>query len=246
MVFGLFKSGSLKGKVAIVTGGTKGIGAAIADKLKAEGATVVVCARSMTKSEHMCLPVDVSKSEDVKRLVAETIRKYKKVDILVNNAGIYPSVELKDMTEQQWDEIMSINLKGMFNCTKAVLPHMVRQQYGKIINLASIAGTELGFPGLVHYCTTKAGVSGFTKAAATELAQFNIRVNAIAPGLILTPGIESFMSPEDQADFVKNQIPIGRVGKPEDIAALAAFLASDASDNITGQTIVSDGGTSIQ
>jgi 3-oxoacyl-[acyl-carrier protein] reductase len=247
MVFGLFgKKPSLKGKVAIVTGGTKGIGLAIADKLRSEGATVVVCARTMAKTKHMCIPVDVSKPEDVKRLVEETIKKYKRVDILVNNAGIFPNNPLIDMTEEQWNQVISINLNGIFNCTKAVLPSMIQQRYGKIINIASIAGTKIGYPGLTHYCTTKAGVSGFTKSAAAELAQHNIRVNAIAPGLILTPGVEAFMPPEDQAKFVKNSIPIGRIGKPEDIAALAAFLASDAADNITGQTIISDGGTTIQ
>ncbi|HME87551.1 MAG TPA: SDR family NAD(P)-dependent oxidoreductase [Candidatus Nanoarchaeia archaeon] len=242
---GLFTSGKLKGKVAIVTGGTKGIGLAIANKLKSEGATVVVCARSPGKKEkHTCVPADVSKMSDVQALVEFTIKKYKKIDILVNNAGIFPAVSFKDMTEQQWDQMMTVNLKGVFNCTKAVLPSMMARKYGKIINLSSIAG-QLGFPGLSHYCTTKAGVSGLTRALALELAEHNIRVNAIAPGLISTPGVDDFMNSQEQAAFVSS-IPIKRIGKPEDIAELAAFLASDASDNITGQTIVSDGGTVLQ
>ena len=234
-----------KGKIAIVTGGTKGIGAAIADKLSSLGAKVIVCARNKTKSKHFFIECDVSNKENVDRMFYEVLKKFKRIDILVNNAGIYPEVELKDMTEVQWNQMMAVNLNGIFNCTKAVLHQMIKQNYGKIINLSSVAGSQLGFSGLVHYCTTKAGVVGFTKAAAIELAKYNINVNAIAPGLIHTPGVENLMNDLEIKSFVKI-IPLKREGKPQDIAELAAFLASDSSSYMTGQTIVCDGGLTVK
>ncbi len=206
----------LKERVAVVTGGTKGIGLAIADKLKILGAKVVVCARSSETTTHDLIKCDVSNSDDVKRLIEETVKKYHKIDILVNNAGIFPSVEFKDMTEQQWDQVMNINLKGVFNCAKAVLPYMMKQKYGKIINIASIAGYAKGYHGLVHYCATKAGVAGFTKALAVELAQYSINVNAIAPGLTLTPGVKESMSETEVDEFAKS-VPLKRPGNPKDI-----------------------------
>ncbi|MDP3728332.1 MAG: SDR family NAD(P)-dependent oxidoreductase [bacterium] len=235
----------LKGKVAIVTGGTKGIGKAIAEKLQAEGAEVVVCAREKTKGRFLCVAADVTSSSDIKKLIEQTVKRYKRIDILVNNAGVYPSIELKDMTEDQWQQVLDVNLNGIFNCTKAVLPYMMKKKFGKIINIASVAGFSLGFPGLVHYCTTKAGVAGFTKAAALEFAQYKINVNAIAPGLIITPGVKDFMDKKEIASFVKT-IPLKRAGKPEDIAEVVAFLASEESSYITGQTIIVDGGLTVQ
>ncbi|MBS3176372.1 SDR family oxidoreductase [Candidatus Woesearchaeota archaeon] len=239
-----FSNKPLKGKVAIVTGGTKGIGAAIADKLKEHGASVVVCARNPQRSKHTYISADVSNSEEVQNLVNYTIKKYKKIDILVNNAGIFPNNPFSEMTEEQWDKVMDVNLKGIFNCTKAVLPFMTQKRYGKIINISSIAGTREGYAGMVHYCTSKAGVAGFTKAAAVELAEHGINVNAIAPGLIETPGVSDFMDPQQRQAFAKS-VPLKRNGKPVDIAELAAFLASDASSYITGQTITCDGGITI-
>jgi len=239
------KNNMLKGEVAIVTGGTKGIGAAIADKLSSLGANVVVCARNPEKTKHLFVQCDVSDSKDVKAMVDFVVKKFKRIDILVNNAGVFPSVQFKDMTEAQWDLVMNINLKGIFNCTKAVLPFMIKEKYGKIVNLASIAGFVLGFSGMVHYCTTKAGVAGFTKSAAVEFARYNINVNAIAPGLISTPGVDNLMNKITQYAFTKF-VPLKRIGKPQDIAEVAAFLASDSSSYITGQTLVVDGGYTIQ
>ncbi len=235
----------LKGKVAIVTGGTKGIGKGIADKLSENGAKVVVSARHEEKTNHHFVKCDVSSFKGVQKMVDETVKKYGKVDILVNNAGIYPGIELKDMTEDQWNRVMDVNLNGVFNCVKLVLPFMMKQKSGNIINIASIAGVKIGFPGLVHYCTTKAGVEGFTKAAALEMAPYNIRVNAIAPGLIVTPGIQEFMNDKDIKDFVKT-VPLKKAGSPVDIAEAALFLSSEKSQYITGQTIVVDGGYTIQ
>lgn len=231
----------LKGKIAIVTGGTKGIGKGIADKLNEYGAKVVVSARHKEKTKHYFVKCDVSSFKDAQNLINETVKKFKKIDILVNNAGIYPFVPLKDMTEEQWDQVINTNLKGVFNCTKAAIPHMMKRNYGKIVNIASIAGVSVGFPNLAHYCASKAGIMGFTRAAALELAAYKINVNAIAPGAILTPGTSHGLDKETISHLLQ-AIPERRMGKPVDIAETAAFLVSDSSVYITGQTIVVDGG----
>ena len=236
---------SLKGKVAIVTGGTKGIGKGIADMLSKYGAKVVVSARKPEKSRYYFVKCDVSNFIEANNLVNEAIRKYRKIDILVNNAGIYPFVPFDKMTEEQWDQVIDVNLKGVFNCTRAVVPFMIKQKYGKIISIASIAGTKVGFPNLVHYCASKGGIEGFTMAAALDLAQYKINVNAVAPGAILTPGTKEGLDKETTTHLIQ-AIPEKRMGKPVDIAETVAFLASDASDYITGQTIVVDGGYTDQ
>jgi len=236
---------SLEGKVAIVTGGTKGIGKGIADALKKYGATVVVSARNPEKTNHYFVKCDVSNFNEAQSLVNETIKKYKKIDILVNNAGIYPFVSLPDMTEQQWDQVIAVNLKGVFNCTKAAIPFMMEKKYGKIVNITSIAGTKVGFPNLVHYCSSKAGIVGFTKAAALDLAQYKINVNAIAPGAIMTPGTKAGLG-KDALNQLVQTIPEKRVGKPVDIAETVAFLVSDAAEYITGETVTVDGGYTDQ
>lgn len=235
----------LKGKVAIVTGGTKGIGKGIADKLSELGSKVIVSSRNKIPTKHHFIKCDVSNYAEAQNLAKEVIKKFKKIDILINNAGIYPFVSFKDMTEQQWDQVIDINLKGIFNCTKAVLPYMMKGNYGKIVNISSIAGFKIGFPNLVHYCASKAGVSGFTKSAALEFAPYKINVNAIAPGAISTPGVKEGLDKEQKENIIKI-IPEGRMGKPIDIAEVAAFLASDSSEYITGQTIVVDGGYTDQ
>lgn len=232
---------NLKGKVAIVTGGSKGIGKGIADALASYGAHVVICSRKKTKSKHHHVQGDVSSVADCSKIVSSALKKFGRIDILVNNAGIYPFVPFVQMTRKQWDQVIDVNLNGVFNATKAVLPQMMKQKYGKIINIASIAGTTVGFPGLVHYSTTKAGIMGFTRALALELATSRINVNAIAPGAIQTPGIRAGLD-KKTADGLIRIIPEGRLGKPVDIGETAAFLASDASEYITGQTIIVDGG----
>ncbi len=243
---GLFgNSKPLKGKVAVVTGGLRGIGQAIADKLASSGAKVVVCDKNPGKSKHYFVQCDVSNSADVQNLVESAVKKYKKIDILVNNAGIFPFTEFKDMTEAQWDLVLNVNLKGVFNCSKAVLPYMVSRNYGKIISITSIAGVVVGYPNLVHYCASKAGISGFTKALAIELAQHKINVNAVAPGAIDTPGVQEGMDPAQKEATIQS-IPVKRMGTPKEIAEVAVFLASDASSYITGQTIIADGGYTSQ
>jgi 3-oxoacyl-[acyl-carrier protein] reductase len=245
----------LKDKVAIITGAGQGIGKEIALTFAKEGAKVVVTditgkekevAEEIKKMgrEAIAVKVDVSKMEDAKKMAKETLKTFGRIDILVNNAGIYPFKLFVEMTESDWDKVINVNLKGTFNCTKAVVETMIKQKYGKIINITSIAGTVVGFLQLTHYCASKAGITGFTRALALELAPYGINVNAIAPGPIETPGTQA-LGKEAYENF-KKAIPIGRWGKPEDIASLAVFLASDESSNITGQVIVSDGGYTVQ
>ena len=245
----------LKDKVAIITGAGQGIGKEIALAFAREGAKVVVTditgkekevAEEIKKMEReaIAVKVDVSKMEDAKKMAEEALKSFGRIDILVNNAGIYPFKPFVEMTESDWDKVINVNLKGTFNCTKAVVETMIKQKYGKIINITSIAGTVVGFPQLTHYCASKAGITGFTRALALELAPYGINVNAIAPGPIETPG--TMVLGKEAYENFKKLIPIGRWGKPEDIASLAVFLASDESSNITGQVIVSDGGYAVQ
>jgi len=246
----------LKNKVAIVTGAGQGIGREIALSLAKEGAIVVVSditnkindvVKEIENLGHQALSIkaDVSNSKETEEMAKKTVKKFGRIDILVNNAGIFPIKSLLEMKEDDWNKVLNVNLKGVFNCTKAVIPTMIKQKYGKIINIASIAGVKLGYVGLTHYCASKAGIAGFTKAAALELAPYKINVNIIAPGFIETPGIKATSSEGDIKQFTQ-AVPLKRVGKPMDIANLAVFLASDESSYITGECIVVDGGLTIQ
>ena len=246
----------LKNKVAIVTGAGQGIGRETALALAKEGAKVVVSditgkihdvVKEIEKlgSQALAIKADVSNRKETEELAKKTVNKFGRIDILVNNAGIFPFKSLVDMKEEDWDKVLDVNLKGVFNCTKAVIPMMVKQRYGKIINITSIAGVKVGYIGLSHYCASKAGIVGFTKATALELAQYGINVNAIAPGATETPGVKAIMSKEDMKRFAQT-IPMKRYGQPIDIANLVVFLASDESSYITGECIVVDGGLTIQ
>jgi len=246
----------LKNKIAIVTGAGRGIGKEIALSLAKEGAKVVVSditddinnvAKEIEKigSQALAVKADVSNSKQTEELAKKTVEKFGRIDILVNNAGIYPFKNLVDMKEEEWDKVLNINLKGVFNCTKAIIPKMIDQKYGKIINIASIAGFRVGYVGLTHYCASKAGIVGFTRAVALELAQHGIHVNAIAPGFIDTPGTSSASNEETMKQFVQ-MIPLKRIGKPIDIANTVVFLASDESSYITGECITVDGGWTNQ
>jgi len=238
----------LKNKVAIVTGSGQGIGLGIATALAQQGCNIVItdinqeaCDKAVSEIKKLSVDVlsivcDVSVKKDVENLVVKTVEHFGHVDILVNNAGIYPFVPFEKMTEDNWDKVMNVNLKGIFLCTSRVLAAM--KAGAKIINISSIASL-VGFEGLVHYCTSKGGVNAFTRALALELAPKKINVNAVAPGAISTPG--ATMSTETQNSIIKS-IPSGRIGNPADIASIVLYLASDEADYVTGQVITVDGG----
>jgi len=189
----------------------------------------------------IAVKASVDNREEVKMLIDTAIEKLGKVDILVNNAGITRTAMLYKMTPEQWDQVIGVNLTGVFNCIQAVAPHMMERKYGKIINATSIAGVR-GATGQINYGSAKAGVIGMTKSAAKELARFGINVNAIAPGVIETAMTEVIRTnPKFRAKY-EEEIPLGRFGTPEDVAKVAAFLASDDANYITGQILNVDGG----
>lgn len=245
----------LENRIAIVTGAGQGIGKAIALRLAKEGAKVAVTDVSGKEvetakeikdlgGEALPLKLDVTKYQEAQDAARQVWEKFGRIDVLVNNAGVYPFRSFDEMEEGDWDRVLQINLKGTFNCTKAVLPYMKKQGYGRIINISSVAGTVVGFMNLSHYCASKAGIVGFTKGLALEVAKHGIYVNAVAPGPIETPGAVS--AGKEAFEALKQMIPIGRLGKPEEVASIVLFLASEESSLITGQVIVADGGYTLQ
>ena len=254
----------LSGKTAIVTGGARGIGWGIAYRLAEAGANVMIAdlleaeaaeaEKKLTDkgwtAKHVV--VDVSKEEDVKRMVDATVAAFQSIDILVNNAGIYPSIPVHQMTSADFEKVIAINLKGVFLATKYASEQMIKQgKGGKIINITSIDALHPSSVGLAHYDASKHGVWGFTKNVALELAAHKIWVNAIAPGGIMTPGVQEFqqkapmpqgVDPAKMLEQFLAKIPMHRMGEPDDIGKAALFLASDLSSYMTGSQIVVDGG----
>ena len=247
----------LKGKCAVITGSTRGIGKAIAIKYASLGCNIVINYRSEKDEvnarelsdeigklgvDTLIVKANIGDFEEAKNLVEKAKEKFGKVDILVNNAGITKDNLILRMNESDFDNVINVNLKGSFNCLKAVTPIMLKQKRGKIINMASVVGV-IGNPGQVNYCASKAGVIGMTKSLAKELGGKNINVNAIAPGFIDTD-MTRVLS-EDQKKNILSQVPLKRLGLVSDIANVAAFLASEDSDYITGQVIHVDGGMAM-
>lgn len=242
---------SLTGKVAMVTGGAQGIGKAVALLLARNGADIIAADINLEKAEEtvreiqllgrkaLAVKVDVGSFDDVIRVVQTVLEKFSQIDILVNNAGINRDKLILRMTEEDWDAVLTINLKGTFNCTKAVVRHMSKQRSGKIVNIASVVG-EMGNAGQANYAASKAGVIGFTKTVAREFAQRGINVNAIAPGYIETPMTDVLA--EKVKEELRRMIPMERLGKPEDVAEAVLFLVSEASSYITGQVLNVNGG----
>ena len=240
--------GKLDGKVAIVTGASRGIGAAIVKKLHEEGAAVVACARSIESCEGaaFCQKVDVSNSEQVDACVKATIEKFGKVDFLVNNAGITKDGLLMRMSDEDWDQVLDINLRGTFLFTRAVARPMMKnkaadgtQAGGSIINIASVVGI-MGNAGQANYTASKGGVIALTKTTAKELGSRNVRCNAVAPGFIQSKMTD--VLPDDVKKAYMDTIPLKRFGTAEDIAKCVAFLASPDAAYITGQIISVNGG----
>lgn len=245
----------LKDKVAVVTGGSRGIGKAIALKLAEQGASVVVNYTSNSQAadevvkaiqemgcKALAVKADVSKADDIENLIKATEAELGKIQILVNNAGITRDGLLIRMKEEEWDDVLNINLKGVFLATKLIGKKMLKEKQGSIVNVTSVVGL-MGNAGQANYAASKAGVIGFTKSVAKEFASRNINVNAVAPGFI-----QSDMTDKLSAEVIENYmqaIPLGRLGVANDVANLVSFLVSDHSNYITGQTIQVDGGMYI-
>ena len=241
-------------KIVIITGAGRGIGQAAALRFAREGAKVAVCDRDKAAvdetvariqsqgAEALEFAVDITDSGAVEGMVADVIAGWHRVDVLVNNAGAVMDAQLKDMSDEQFDRIIDINLKGTYRCARAAVGHMIKQGSGVIINASSIAGVYGNF-GQTNYVAAKAGVIGMTKTWARELGRKGIRVNAVCPGLIETPLTADL--PEKVMEVMRTRIPLGRAGRPEEIASVYAFLASDDASYINGAVIEVSGGMSL-
>ena len=232
-------------KVVVITGGAAGIGAAAAEKFSAEGANViiwdVVLPQSLVRNSQF-FKVNVANFNEVESATKEVIRQFNKTDVLINNAGITRDASLQKMTGEQWQQVLDVNLTGVFNCCKAISPIMIQNNYGRIINTSSIVGLY-GNYGQANYAATKAGVIAFTKTLSRELGKHNITVNAVAPGFIATDMIKTI--PEKVIDMMKEKIPLKKLGTAEDVANVYVFLASDEAQFVSGTVISVDGGLTI-
>lgn len=247
--------GFLDGKVALVTGGSRGIGRAIALRLAAEGADLAICARNAGAAGEVATAIealgrrclvrqaDVADAEQAAELVAATIAELGRLDVLVNNAGVTRDNLLMRMKEEDWDEVLAINLKGAFNCVRAAVRPMLKARGGRIVNITSVVGL-LGNAGQANYAASKAGLIGLTKSLARELASRGITANAVAPGLVPETGMTAGLTQQQQQQMIAT-VPLGRAGTPEDVAHAVAFLASDQAAYITGQVLSVDGGMAM-
>ncbi len=252
-----FSMFDLTGKVAIVTGGYHGIGRGLAEGLAEAGADIVICARSYDRCVEACttiakmgvktLPLrcDVTKTKEVEGLVRKTVQKMGKIDILVNNAGVGGSEKpILKMNDEDWDHAVDIDLKGAFLCARAAVKEMSKQRAGKIINVASITAM-IGMPNMSAYCASKAGLVQLTRVMALEFTRYNIQVNALCPGYFLTPMNKKFFETDVGQKVIQRGIPVGRLGRVEELKGTAIYLSSSATNFMTGACIVIDGGQTI-
>ena len=243
---------TLEGKTAIVTGAGRGIGKGIAKVFAQEGAQVLAVNRSEKAGKETVAEIkaagfeasffqaDVKSKSGMEAMAAACIERYGRIDILCINAGVYPTALIGDMTDELWDEVLDTNLKGAFYGVRACAPQMKQQNQGRIVMVSSITGPNVGWPGLSHYMASKGGLNAFVKAIALELAKYNITVNAVSPGSIMTEGLQELGG--DALDDIKAIIPAGYIGEPEDIAYALVYFASDQARFVTGQALVLDGG----
>lgn len=242
----------LKDKVAIVTGSAVGIGFGISELFAREGARVYMLDRDGAVNEAKAKRIedhggtvhpfqcDVSNAGQVQAAIADAAERYGRIDVLINNAGIYPRVNFLEMTEDQWDRMMEVNLKSLYHTCRLVLPHMIEQKAGKIVNISSVT-VWIGVARLVHYVASKGGVLGFTRSLAREVGPYNIHVNCVTPGAIKTEGEDVHANPEEIADIVRRQAHNRRI-LPLDVARVCLFLSCELSDGMTGQALNVDGG----
>jgi len=241
----------LDGKVALIIGAARGIGAGIAERFREEGAKIVIGDSEREAGQVTAerlggkfIATDISQKVDAERAVATALDAYGDLHIVVQNAGIYPWSLIENTEPEEWDAVLGVNLRGTYLIARAALPHMKAKQYGRMIFTSSITGPRVTSPGHGHYSASKAGINGFIKSAALEFSPYNITVNGVEPGNILTEGVQQHRSPA----FIKTMeeaIPLGRLGTPRDVAQAVLFLASDEAAYITGTTIVVDGGQTL-
>lgn len=246
-------SSGLAGKVVIVTGAGRGVGEAIARLFAAEGARVCVNARTAAHVQRVVddiassggtahgIVADISGPEGVQAVVQGTVERFGAIDVLVHNAGIFPFQPLEKMEDRDWNHVMDVNLTSAFRLTKACLPHLKEQGNGRVLFTSSVTGNRTGVGGLAHYSASKAGINGFLRSVAMELAPYGITVNGVEPGLVLTPGAEAATTAEER-DAMARFVPLKRWGTPMDIAHAMLYLASEGASYVTGQTIIVDGG----
>jgi 3-oxoacyl-[acyl-carrier protein] reductase len=243
------KTSSLEGRSVVVTGGSKGIGKGIASVFAKSGAKVVIVARNLDQAKAAAKDIghgveavaaDVGKLKDMELAAKATADRHGGIDVLCANAGIFPQAKLEEMTSDQWDEVLTTNLKGTFHTVKACLPYLKKSDQGRVVLTSSITGPVTGFPGWAHYGASKSGQLGFMHTACIELAKYGITINAVMPGNIITEGLAGLG--EDYLKTMAASIPLKRLGTVEDIGHAALFLASKEAGYITGQTIIVDGG----
>jgi 3-oxoacyl-[acyl-carrier protein] reductase len=245
----------LRNRTAIVIGAARGIGAGVAERFLEEGASVVVAdseaeagrasaERLAALGPTLFVEADISLKAGAEEIVEETLGRFGRVDILVQNAGIYPWTLIEDISPEEWDSVLGVNLRGTFLAAQACLKPMKEQRYGRMVFTSSITGPRVSSPGHGHYSASKAGINGFIRAAAIEFAPYGITVNGVEPGNILTEGMQAHRS----AEFIRSMeamVPLGRLGTPRDVANAALYLASDEAEYVTGTTIVVDGGQTV-